>query len=215
MKKHIKSLLAGAVIFLTAMSPTFAQREKPISQREETLIGDSGLGLSGAWGGWTYNYGQFAKDNSSYSGGMWALEFGKRFYIGGLHYNTGYQPITNSIKTFSVKSNNLLLGYSLQSHRPIHPIFSLAASNSTLKLRTDANNEAEDKVFILHPALGAELNLTRWCHVDAQVGYRAVMDSDFAGFTDKDFSGFYGQVNLKFGFSWGRYKTKSKFIEKS
>ena len=208
MKKNIKSLLAFAVIFWATISATFAQRE-------ETVIGDSGLGFSGAWGGWTYNMGQFAKQNSSYSGGMWALEFGKRFYIGMLSYNTGYQPLTNNTKTFSVKSNNLLLGYSLQSYRPVHPIFSLAMSSSTLKLRTDANNEAEDKVFMLHPAVGAELNLTRWCHVDAQVGYRAVMDSDFAGFTDKDFSGFYGQVNLKFGFSWGRYKTRSKFVEKS
>ena len=208
MKKNIKSLLAFAVIFLATISATFAQSE-------ETIIGDSGLGFTGAWGGWTYNYGQFAKDNSGYSGGMWALEFGKRFYIGGLHYNTGYQPLTNSSKTFSVSSNNLLLGYSLKSYRPVHPIFSLAASSSMLKLRTDANNEAEDKIFMLHPAVGAELNLTRWCHVDAQVGYRAVMDSDFVGFADKDFSGFYGQVNLKFGFSWGRYKTRSKFTEKS
>ena len=208
MKKNIKSLLAFAVIFLATISSTFAQRE-------ETIIGDSGLGFTGVWGGWSYNYGQFGKSNAGYNGGMWALEFGKRFYIGGLHYNTGYQALANSTKTFSVASNNLLLGYSFKSYLPVHPILSLAASSSTLKLRTDANNEAEDKVFMLHPAVGAELNLTRWCHVDAQVGYRAVMDTDFAGFTNKDFSGFYGQLNLKFGFSWGRYKTRSKFTEKS
>ena len=203
MKQHIKSLLALAAIILMSITATFAQRE-------ETIIGESGFGFTGAWGGWTANIGQFDKQNSTYNGGMWALEFGKRFYIGGTHYSLGYQPITNSLKTFTFNSNNLLLGYSFKSYKAVHPIFSLAAGSSTLKLRTDANNQAEDKVIILHPAVGAELNLMRWCHVDAQVGYRAVMDTDFAGFSDKDFSGFYGQLNLKFGFSWGRYKTKTK-----
>jgi hypothetical protein len=207
MKKNIKSLLAIAILFLTTVTTTFAQRE-------ETIIGDSGFSFTGVWGGWTSNLGQFNKTNSTYSGGMWALEFGKRFHIGTMHYTLGYQPVNNSAKTYSFRSNNLFLGYSLKSYRPVHPIFSLAASNSTLKLRTDANNEAEDKVFILHPAVGAELNLTRWCHIDAQVGYRAVLDSDFVGFSDKDFSGLFGQVNLKFGFSWGRYKTKNRPTEK-
>ena len=203
MKQHIKSLLALATIILMSITATFAQRE-------ETIIGESGFGFTGAWGGWTANIGQFDKQNSTYSGGMWALEFGKRFYIGGTHNSLGYQPITNSTKTFTFNSNNLLLGYSIKSYRAVHPIISLAAGTSTLKLRTDASNQAEDKIIILHPAVGAELNLMRWCHVDAQVGYRAVMDTDFAGFSDKDFSGFYGQLNLKFGFSWGRYKTKTK-----
>lgn len=207
MKKNIKSLLAIAFIFLTTITATFAQRE-------ETIIGDAGHGFTGAWGGWTYNMGQFNKDYSGYNGGMWALEFGKRFYIGGLHYNLGYQQLTNSTKTYTMRSNNLLLGYSFKSYRPVHPIISLAAGSSNLKLRTDANNEAEDKIFMLHPAIGAELNLTRWCHVDAQIGYRAVLDSDFVGQKDSDFSGLYGQVNLKFGFSWGRYKTKNRPQEK-
>jgi hypothetical protein len=201
MKKNIKSLLAIAIIFLTTITSTFAQRE-------ETLVGGSGLGFSGVWGGFTTNVSQFNNKYASYQGGMWALEFGKRFFVGGTHYNLGSQFISNSTtKTYSMNSNNLLLGYTHKTYLPIHPIISLGVGGSTIHLRSDGTT-TDNNVFMLHPAIGAEINITRWCHFDAQMGYRAVMNSNFVGLSDKDFSGLYGQVNLKFGYSWGRYKTK-------
>ena len=176
-----------------------------MAQREETIIGTSGWGFSGAWGGWNYNMGNFNKNFSSYQGGLWALEFGKKFYIGGLHYTLNNEPI-NSSANFSLRSNNLLLGFTPISYRPIHPIISVAVGGSKLRTSTETG---EDAVLTLHPAVGFELNVTRWCHIDAQVGYRVVSNSEFTKFTNSDFSGVYGQANLKFGFSWGRYKNKS------
>ena len=209
MKKNIKSLLAIAIIFLTTITCTFAQRE-------ETLMGSSGFGLSGAWGGFSNNLSQFNNKYANYRGGMWALEFGKRFFIGGMHYNLGSQVLNNSTtKSYSMNSNNLLLGFTPKAYMPIHPIISLGVGGSTIHLRSDGTT-TDNNVFMLHPAIGAELNITRWCHLDAQMGYRAVMNSNFVGLEDKDFSGLYGQVNLKFGYSWGRYRTKenSKSTEK-
>jgi hypothetical protein len=208
MKKNIKSLLAIAIIFLATITSTFAQRE-------ETIIGGSGFGFSGAWGGFTNNLSQFNNKYQGYQGSMWALEFGKRFFIGGMHYNLGSQFINNSTtKSYSLNSNNLLLGYTHKAFLPIHPIFSLGVGGSTIHLRSDGTT-TDNNVFMLHPAVGAELNITRWCHLDAQMGYRAVMNSNYVGLADKDFSGLYGQVNLKFGYSWGRYRTKeAKSTEK-
>jgi hypothetical protein len=200
MKKNIKSLLAIAIIFLASVTSIFAQRE-------ETVLGSSGFGFSGAWGGFTGNIGQFDGKTANYGGGMWALEFGKRFFIGNANYSTGYQALPSSTKTFSLNSSNLLLGYTHNSYLPIHPIFSLGVGGAKLRVRTDGVI-AEQNVLTLDPTIGAEANLTRWCHVDAQLGYRAVMNSNSVGLKDKDFSGLYGQVNLKFGYSWGRYKTK-------
>jgi hypothetical protein len=205
MKKKINRLLAIAFILLATITSTFAQRE-------ETLIGSSGYGFTGVWGGFTSNLGQFNNKYSSYQGGMWALEFGKRFYVGGIHYNLGSQLINNSTtKSYSMSSNNLLLGYTHKSYLPIHPIVGLGIGGSTIHLRSDGVT-TDNNVFMLHPTIGAELNITRWCHLDAQMGYRAVMNSNYAGLSDKDFSGLYGQLNLKFGYSWGRYKTKTKEV---
>ena len=206
MKKNSKSLLALLFILVATTTATFAQRE-------ETLMNSSGFGFSGAWGGFTTNIGQFDGKYAGYQGSMWALEFGKRFFIGGMHYSSGAQPITKTTKTFSMNSNNLLLGFTPKAYTPVHPIFSLGVGGSTVRLRTDGIT-TENSVFSLHPAVGAELNITRWCHLDAQVGYRAIMISDFVGLADKDFSGLYGQINLKFGYSWGRYKSKSTSNDK-
>jgi hypothetical protein len=201
MKKNIKSLLAIAIIFLTTITSTFAQRE-------ETIMGGSGFGFTGAWGGFSYNMGQFNGKYSGFQGGMFALEFGKRFFVGSMHYSLGAQLLDgNTTKTYSMSSNNLLLGYTHKAYMPIHPIVSMGVGGSTIRLRRDGIL-SENNVFVLHPALGAQINVTRWCHIDAQLGYRAVLNSDFEGLGDKDFSGLYGQVNLKFGYSWGRYKTK-------
>ena len=186
--------LFAILLILVATSSLFAQRE-------ETIIGEQGLGFSGAWGGWSYNMGQFDKDFAGYNGGIWALEFGKKLYVGGLHYNINSQRLDN-LSSFSLRSNSLLVGFTPSSYRPIHPNLSVGIGTGKLTV----TGEQEDRVFMLQPAVGLEMNLVRWCHLDVMAGYRAVFDTDFAQYTDKSFSGFYGQVNLKFGFSWGRYR---------
>lgn len=192
MKKHflisILTILLGHSLF---------------AQREQTVINNTFWNFSGAWGGWSYNYGSFDKEErGGYNGGMWALEFGKKFYIGGMHYKINNQRLNNT-STFTMNSNNLLLGITPLAYRPIHPVVSVALGSG----RINATGEAiDDRFFAIHPAAGVEMNLARWCHVDAQLGYRIINDTNFTRYKNSDFSGLYGQVNLKFGFSWGRYK---------
>jgi hypothetical protein len=207
MKKNIKSLLAIAIILLTVSTATFAQRE-------ETVLNSTGFGFTGAWGGFQSNIGQFNSKYAGYQGGMWALEFGKRFYVGQTYYKTGTQLLNATGKSYSMNSNNLLLQYAHKAYMPIHPIFGVGIGGATIDLRTDGVS-VSNNVFMLHPTLGVEINVTRWCHIDAQLGYHAVLNSNFVGQTDKDFSGLFGQVNLKFGYSWGRFKsTKNVSNEK-
>ena len=172
------------------------------AQSEQTIMSGSKLGLSGAWGGWSYNIGAFNGKYGNYNGGILGLEFGKKLLIGASHYTTGEQFINNT-DHYSLASSNLYLGYTPNSYKAIHPIFSLAVGGGTLNVN---NESAGQKVFTIHPAVGLELNALRFCHVDAQVGYRAVMNTTYANFKDTDFSGLYAQVNLKFGFSWKRYQ---------
>lgn len=178
-----------------------------MAQREETIIGDSGWGFSGAWGGWSYNFASFDKNYSSYNGGLWSLEFGKRLNVGYWHYDLTNQKIGVD-KMFSSYSKNLHLGYAIAGYKSVHPIFSLGLGQSRIETKISNSELVEARVWTFHPAVGLELNATRWCHIDAQIGYRAVTGTKFVGFNDADFSGVYGTINLKFGFSWGRYKTK-------
>ena len=61
-----------------------------------------------------------------------------------------------------------------------------------------------DKIFVVQPAAGVEINIFRWFHLGLQGGYRFVTDSSIAGLSDKQLSGAFGQATLKFGWSWGR-----------
>jgi hypothetical protein len=219
MKKLCFHLFLFCSLFLLTLNPLSAQRE-------QTLMGGTGFRFSGVWGGvgLVHGLGQGRDKSVGYASSIWALEFGKRFYIGGLHYGLdtdiwhdprspfGFRaPRLNATTSIErLQSNNLLLGYSFLSYRPIHPIFTVAVGATEIELKTDSRYTT-DFLFALQPSAGFQINIARWLHVDAQVGYRAHFDSHFAGFTDKDFSEFFGQVNFKFGFSWGRYK---KTIEK-
>ena len=194
MKKYI--LFAVIALFSTNI----------MAQREETIIGDAGWSFSGAWAGWSYNFANFDKNFSGYNGGIWSLEFGKRFNVGYWHYDLLNQNI-GSDRVFTSYSKNLFLSYSVASYKPIHPIFTMGLGQSNIGVMVSNSEKGTAKVWAFHPGIGLEMNVTRWCHIDAQVGYRAVTGTKFVGFNDADFSGVYGQINLKFGFSWGRYKT--------
>jgi hypothetical protein len=199
MKKSFAAIVLMFSVFTTILA-----------QREQTVVGDAGFNLSGAWGGWNYNLGQFNKDFQTYSGGMWALEFGKKFYIGSTHYRMNNQFIGSSTtNTYNLASNSLLLGYTPISYRAVHPIISLGVGSGNITTK-----DASDRAFMLTPAAGIEFNVTRWCHIDAQVSYRSVLDTDFTQYSSKDFSGVYGQVNLKFGYSWGRYRSTNSSSRK-
>jgi hypothetical protein len=195
---NMKKLILFAIIALFSTNIT--------AQREQTIIGDSGWGFSGAWGGWSYNFASFDKNYSSYNGGLWAFEFGKRLTVGYWHYDLLNQSLGTG-KSFSSYSKNLHLGYAIAAYKPVHPIFSLGMGQSRI-IATGNSESTEARVWALHPAVGLELNAARWCHIDAQIGYRAVTGTKFVGFNDADFSGVYGTISLKFGYSWTPYRTK-------
>jgi hypothetical protein len=56
-----------------------------------------------------------------------------------------------------------------------------------------------DFVFILEPALNAELNITKWFRLNAGVSYRLVTGVEQESLLESDFSGISGAVTLKFG----------------
>ncbi len=192
-----KSFLV-ALLFVVSAASTFAQRE-------ETVIGDNGFRFSGIWGGYTHQLSQFNNTNSYISGGFFGLEFGRSLFVGwGRHTltdNVKWDQISN--QNFDLKWSPLVLQYGIKNHKAIHPTIGFEAGRGKAKLEN-----IEDRIFVLQPSVGLEINVFRWFRLGVDGGYRFVTDSSIDGLSDKALSGPYGQASLKFGFSWGKYNKK-------
>lgn len=177
------------------------------AQKEETLVGSRGLGLSGAWGGSKHQLAYFeGQANPSYvNGGFLGLEFGKALLVGWSHYDIVDEFKWDKIKNqdFDLHYNQLLLQYGFKNYKPIHPQIGVELGKGTVKL-----GDEKDRIFIVQPSAGVEFNVFRWFHIGLDGGYRFVNDSSISDLGDKALSGWYAEASLKFGFSWGRYHKK-------
>jgi hypothetical protein len=186
------------LVFALLLSVISAQ-----AQSEETVLGSRSLGFSGIWGGSKHQMTRFGSTNNYVNGWHFGLEFGKALTIGvgsfELHDNLQWdnQPGQQLDIDWRVVS----LGYGFQKFRAVHPIIGVDAGRGNVRFA----NENEDRVFVVQPSAGVEINLLRWCHLALEGGYRFVTDSNIS-LTDRQLSGAFGQATLKFGFSWGRYR---------
>lgn len=63
-----------------------------------------------------------------------------------------------------------------------------------------------DKVFVVTPEIGVELNVTRWFRIGATGGYRILRGAnENLGYTDSDFEGAVGTLTFRFGW-FGNYR---------
>jgi len=173
------------------------------AQREETVLGSRSLGFSGVWGGTKHQMTRYGNTNNYVNGWHLGLEFGKALTIGIGKYNL-YDDIlwdNQSGQQFDMNWRVVSLGYGFQKFRAVHPILGVDAGRGTVRFA----NENDDRVFVVQPSAGVEINLLRWFHLALEGGYRFVTDSNIS-LSDRQLSGAFGQATLKFGFSWGRYR---------
>ncbi len=174
------------------------------NRSSETLFGNRGLQFSGIWGGTATSITKFDQDYAVYSGGYGGLEFGRSLFVGwgGFRLVSDVDLSSLANNRFDMRYNGLMLGYAFRSYKVIHPTFMVLAG----KGKVNVNNEGEDKVFVIQPALGVELNVLKWFRIGLEGGYRIVTDTDLKGISDEDLSAPFGEVKFKFGISWGRYR---------
>ncbi|MEP7267800.1 MAG: hypothetical protein ABI844_09255 [Saprospiraceae bacterium] len=168
------------------------------AQREETIF--QNMRFSGVWGSWNSMIGKVKNENVYFRGGYGGFEFGKDIFVGWGGYKSSSRISADDFK-YNMKWNGPVVSYAPSSYRALHPVFTLMVANGKL----DPDNQPYDRILVVQPSLGAELNLLRWCHASVHGGYRFVNDVDLAKYTDADFSSFYGELVLKFGISWGRW----------
>lgn len=170
-------------------------------QQDETLFGQTGLRLTGAWGGTMAGITSFDGENAATGGGFGALEFNKALLIGFGGVNTsetvGFD--NGPLKKFELKYGGLMLGIVPKSYQVIHPKFSFLMGGGKVKV----DGEGEDKIFVVHPSAGAEVNVFRWFKLSLEGGYRFVSDARFDPPSNEDLSGFSAELKFRFGWSWG------------
>lgn len=192
--------LALAILF--AALPAF-------SQREETVLGERGWGLSGIWGGYSHQYTSYDKTDGFNRGGFFGFEFGKSLYIGWTHYSLRDDIVLdqNDNQRFDFRFSGGRIGYAFLPYKAVHPLLNVELGRGRAKLAGEGN----DDMFIIQPSAGVEINVFRWFRIGMEGGYRFARNVDYASLSDSDLSGPFAQASLKFGFSWGRYHKRTDY----
>lgn len=193
-----KSYFLASLFLLTAFAAS--------AQREQTVLGRRNLGFSGIWGGGKHQLMRLGDNNAYLHGGFFGLEFGKTLFIGFGSYHTDddYSRATLQNQDFDMRWRVGTIGYGFGNFRAVHPMINLDAGAGRIRLA----DLQRDRVVVIQPSAGVEINVFRWFHLGLEGGYRFVTDSDLPGLSDQALSGAFGQVTLKFGFSWGRYRKR-------
>lgn len=172
------------------------------SQRDETVFGRSGLRISGVWGGSTTNFTEIGDDLTLLSGGYGGLEFNKTVFIGWGGYGGGDDiTIGQETKDLDIYYTGPIVSFTPAAWKVVHPKITFMGGSGRMRL----DNGNRDRIGVFQPSGGLEINIFRWCRVGAEAGYRFITDvRDDQLVNNKDLSGLFGEVKLKFGWSWGR-----------
>ena len=196
--QKLSFLLATACFFL--MGNLQAQHETLFNQAR----------VIGAFGGPITEFGLGNDLNTSVGGGG-ALVINS-FFIGcyGLaaaDFDRLYEE--GDLEVIDIGHGGIWLGGTYQPHRLVHLYGSARIGWGAINIDLDDNVPYRDldKIFVMTPEIGVELNLTRWFRIAGTVGYRNVTGvNEDRGLKGDDFSGMIAGVTARFGW-FGRRRT--------
>lgn len=170
------------------------------AQREETLFNQTGMDFSGFWYSRTVNFSFLENDSEYFSGGNIGFEFGRSFIFGwGWQRMTDFSYFQENNARLRVNNSGLLLGYIARSEKVIHPYISVLLGGGRLRV----DNGDTDRLFVIQPAGGFEVNAFRWMRIGLEGGYRLATDVSTPGVSNTSISSPFVQLQLRFGYSWG------------
>jgi hypothetical protein len=187
----MKNLVLTAIFSALTVASLFAQKDQTLFHK---------VNITGGWGGAQIAMTNFNGETSALRGGFGGVEFNKNWFVGGGGYtSTSLDGIDQLGDTYEMNYGGLILGYGLKSHKIIHPQATILLGGGW---EQELSTNRQD-IFVVQPAAGVEINVLRWFRVGLHGGYRLVMEDQNLN-TDPTFSGGYGSVSFKFGWSWGR-----------
>ncbi len=171
------------------------------AQKDETLFSESGIRLTGAWGGPALGATLVDGDVVQQSGAQFALEFNKNLLLGWRTHQVDFPNI--DARSTEMTYNGLFFNYMPSAHKAFHPSFGFFASGGRIGFSGQSNSEQE-AILVAQPELGFELNAFRWMKVNVAAGYRfaAFTSDEFQEVENSDISAPFAHIAFKFGFSW-------------
>ena len=142
----------------------------------------------------------------------------ENFFIGG--YGLGSVDFDALIEVGEVDNMELghggfWLGYTISPYKVVHLYSSARIGWGALNVdfRDGGVRYADlDKVFVMTPELGVELNVTRWFRVAGGVGYRWVNGvAETPEIKSDDFNDAVASLTLRFGWFGNRYKGRDNW----
>jgi hypothetical protein len=168
------------------------------SQKDETILRNPRLQMTGLWAGSSALVNNFHTDNYFSHGSFFNFEFNKNYLIGWDNYKSN--GFDENVGDFKIQTNHLMLGYTYNGFQVIHP----AAFVSIGRAKSKTDDLAVVRSFSGQAGIGAEVNIFRWFRIGAELGYRYVDDRDHEWIRDAGMSTPYAGIKLKFGWSWGK-----------
>lgn len=171
----------------------------------ETLAGLSKKG-SGGFGGPIMEISNITGVTGVTVGGGGGAIIGE-FFFGGFGQGTGHgQAVFNEERyNISMGVGGFWLGYTPRSHKLVHPYggFKIGWGGVHMKLNEEGDNRDSfsDRISIIQPEVGLELNVTRWFRIALTGGYRYIsgIKNLPAGLNNADFSSLTGNFTFRFG----------------
>jgi hypothetical protein len=185
-----------AFITATLLLPLLASSQ----EEEKTIFKKQNLEGNGGWGGYRWMIGEVAGQTVNISSFHMLGEYERKYHIG---YNFNwvsdkmYHLVNGENRRMRFRWHSLQCHYIFAPQRAIHPIIGTDLGIGRIIL----NDFGKDRIYVAAPSTGLELNLYRWFHLAVEGGYRAVFNTDLADLKNQNFSGFFGLVTLKFGWS--------------
>lgn len=167
--------------------------------QQETLFDD--LNIIGAFGGPLVEIGNIVGETTGMVGGGGALILNNAFIGGyGLGTNAPDYSVDSTNYNIRFRHGGFWLGYTYKSHKLLHLYSSARIGWGKVRLRQDDDTVFSDRVFVLTPELGVELNLTRFFRLGITGGYRWVSGVNrISGAGGEDFSSPIGALTFRFG----------------
>ena len=167
------------------------------AQKEETVFNTyGGINLTGIWVGSYSSLADFKDDYNISNRGALAFEFNKDFLIGWAGYKDDLTSTGNDVK---LSGNDLFLGYVPNSHKVFHPLIYLQGGSGKLEIE----DVGSDRLLVIQPSLGGEVNIARWFRLGIDAGYRFYSGANLNGISNSDLAGPTLGIRMKFGWSWG------------
>ena len=124
------------------------------------------------------------------------------FFIGGYGQGTSYPDLTIDNQSWNIRYGHggLWFGYVGPNYKLLHFYSSFKLGWGRARLQREIAGDINDRVFVLTPEIGAEVNLTEFFKLSFTGGYRWVNGiSQLPNLNNGDFSSPVGIITFRFG----------------